>query len=204
MPFSHPHWLEVDPDLQHHMGSSQKGCFIYGAPILLLEFNLNPLVCPAFQANGSLSDTHWCFLLICMCLCVWCLFACVSKCVLMSAYRSKRQAYGGLRWTFLNFSSPFSEARFLPKSNMSRPLTECNIVSLTGELGLRVPCFYFLWIYMGKGNSLPTWCLCGCWGFKIWCSHMHSKHFTHWTIFVQALWHECTPKGAHTHTNTHQ
>lgn len=142
---------------------TQKRCPIYRACILLLEFSLNLLVCPAFQANASLSDSHWC-LFVClhapMCVVSFCI--CVHMCGLMCVCRSKWQAYGGLRLiSSISFSSLFTEARFLHKCNMSRSLTEPNIVSLAGRLDLGISCFYFLWSYMGE-RGLPAYLMFMC------------------------------------------
>lgn len=120
---------------------TQKRCPMYRTCILLLVCSLNLLVCPAFQASAFL-------ILVClhvpMCVVSFCM--CVYTCGLMCVCRSKWQAYGGLRLiSSISLSSLFTEARFLHKCNMSRSLTKPNIFSLAGRLGLRIPCFCFLW-----------------------------------------------------------
>lgn len=126
---------------------TQKRCPMYRTCILLLVCSLNLLVCPAFQASAFL-------ILVClhvpMCMVSFCM--CVYTCGLMCVCRSKGRAYGSLRLiSSISFSSLFTEARFLRKCNMSRSLTEPNIFSLAGRLGLRIPCFAFF-----EGDSLPT------------------------------------------------
>lgn len=94
-------------------------------------------------------------LFACVSVCHALLYVCLHACGFMCGSKCECQAYEGPRLTSsLNFLSLFCEARFLTTCSMLRSLTEFNIVRLSGQLSVWIPCFYLPWNCREKG--FPT------------------------------------------------